>query len=81
MATRRYFQSPQKWTPDREEAYDFGLISKAMRIARKLHIPNLELVLSFDEAEPNTVSPFVNFLRNLSSPKDRRKDRPECRFA
>ncbi len=65
MATRRYFQSPQKWTPDREDAYDFGLISKAMKIARKLHIPDLELVVSFDDPEQAPATPFEKFLLSL----------------
>ncbi len=81
MATRRYFQSPQRWTPDREEAFDFGIISKAIKIARKLHIPDLELVISLDDSEPNHPTPFVKFLLDLTSRKDGQKDRPECRFA
>jgi hypothetical protein len=51
MATRRYFQSVQKWTPDRDDAYDFEFISKAMRVAHKLRIADLELVLSLDDTE------------------------------
>ena len=72
MATRRYFQSLEKWTPDAEDAYDFGIISKAMRIAHKLRIPDLELVLSLDHPEEAAATPFEQFLRGLSHPKKRR---------
>ncbi len=68
MATRRYFQTPEKWTPDREEAYDFGFISKAMRIASKLGIPNLELELSLDGPEQVNGTSFGHFLHRLSHP-------------
>ena len=44
MATGQYFQSLEKWTTDRDEAYDFGFVSKAMKVARKLRIRDLELV-------------------------------------
>jgi hypothetical protein len=72
MATRRYFQSQEKWTPDRDDAYDFGLVSKAVRIARKLHIPDLELVLSLDDPDQAGATPFEQFLRGLSHPRKRR---------
>ena len=72
MATRQYFQSLEKWTPDRDDAYDFGLISKAMRIANKLRIPELELELALDDPEEVTATPFEQFLRGLSHPKKRR---------
>ncbi len=72
MATRQYFQSPEKWTLDRDDAYDFGLVSQAMKIARKLRIPDLELVLSLDEPEEAPATAFEKFLRGLSHPKKRR---------
>ncbi len=72
MATRRYFQSPEKWTPDRDDAYDFGLISRAMKIARKLHIPDLELVLSLDDPDQAGATPFEKFLLGLTRPRKRR---------
>ncbi len=72
MATRQYFQSPEKWTPDRDDAYDFGLISKAMKIAHKLRIPELELVLSLDDPDEVAATPFEKFLHGLSRPKRRR---------
>ena len=72
MATRQYFQSLEKWTLDREDAFDFGLVSKAMKIAHKLRIPDLELVLSLDEPEQAATTPFSAFLRGLSHPRKRR---------
>ena len=66
MATGHYFQSLEKWTIDRDEAYDFGLVSKAMKVAHKLRILDLELVLSFDEPGQAAATPFEDFLRGLS---------------
>jgi len=71
MATGQYFQSLQRWTPDRDDAYDFGFISKAVKIAHKLHVPDLELVLSFDGPEPANATPFEKFLFRLSHPQQR----------
>lgn len=62
MATRRYFKSSESWTADRDDAYDFGLAAKAVRLARKLRVPNLEVVLSFDDQEPAAATPFERFL-------------------
>jgi len=72
MATGHYFQSLEKWTLDLDVAYDFGLISKAMKVAHKLHIPDLELVLSFDGPEPEPATPFEQFLRGLSQSRNHR---------
>ena len=72
MATGQYFQSLEKWTFDRDDAYDFGLVSRAMKIAHKLHIPDLELVLSFDGPEPAPATPFEQFLRGLSQSRNHR---------
>jgi hypothetical protein len=69
MATGQYFQSLEKWTLDREDAYDFGLISKAMKIARKLRIPGLELVLWLDDPDHAPATPFEKFLFGLSHDK------------
>ena len=66
MATGHYFQSLEKWTIDRDEAYDFGFISKAMKVAHKLRILDLELVLSFDHPDQPPATPFAKFLRGLS---------------
>jgi hypothetical protein len=66
MATGHYFQSLEKWTIDRDDAYDFGFVSKAMKVAHKLRIHGLELVLSFDEPDQAAATPFEKFLRGLS---------------
>jgi len=68
MATRLYFQSQQKWTADRDEAHDFGVISRAVKSARRLHIPGLELVLSLDDPREAATTPFAQFLHGLSHP-------------
>jgi hypothetical protein len=66
MATGHYFQSLEKWTIDRDDAYDFGIVSKAMKVAHKLRIRDLELVLSYEGAEQTPATLFDNFLRGLS---------------
>ncbi len=66
MATGHYFRSPAEWTLDRDEAFDFGIISKAMKVAHKLHIRELELVLAFDNPEQAAATAFEDFLRGLS---------------
>jgi hypothetical protein len=76
VATGQYFQAQAKWTPDRDDAYDFGIISKATKAARKMHIPNLELVLWSDESEPGAATPFEKFLLGL-----KRARRPASRPA
>ena len=69
MATGHYFRSPQNWTLDRDEAYDFGLVSRAMKAAHKLHIRDLELELSFEDLEEAVATPFQTFVRGLSQPR------------
>ncbi len=51
MATGQYFQALDRWTPFRDEAYDFGVVGRAMKFAHKARIPGLELVLSFESPE------------------------------
>ena len=65
VGTGQYFQSLEKWTPDREDAYDFGIISKAMKVAHKIRVPDLELVLSLDQADELAATPFEKFLHGL----------------
>jgi hypothetical protein len=69
MATRQYYQSLQKWTFDRDDAYDFGLVSRAMKIAHKLRIRDLELVLSFEDPGQPSATPFEHLLRGISTPR------------
>ena len=66
MATGHYFRSPQNWTLDRDDAFDFGIVSKAMKVAHKLHMRDLELVLSLDDATQVATTPFEDFLRGLA---------------
>ncbi len=49
--TGQYFQALGKWTGDREDAYDFGLVARALRFARKARLPGLELILAFESPE------------------------------
>ena len=74
VATGQYFQSLEKWTPDRDDAYDFGFISKAVRVARKMRVPNLELVLSLDGSDQAAATPFEKFLIGLRHSKKRQAD-------
>ena len=78
MATGHYFQSLEKWTIDRDDAYDFGIVSKAIKVAHKLHIHGLELVLSFDNPDQAPATPFEKFLRGLTHT---RKHPVACRGA
>ena len=71
MATRQYYQSLQKWTSDRDDAHDFVLVSKAMKVAHRLRIRDLELELSFESAEQAPATPFENFLREQSHTRKR----------
>jgi len=65
VATGKYFQAHAKWTPDRDDAFDFGIISKATKAARKMHIPDLELVLWSDGPMGADATPFEKFLLGL----------------
>lgn len=58
MTTGRYFHSLGSWTPDRDDAYDFGPVTRAMKFAQKTHLPNLELVVAFDDPREATSKPF-----------------------
>ena len=66
ISTGHYFQSLEKWTLDADDAFDFGLVSKAVQVASKLHIRDLELVLSFDDPAQAAATPFEKFLQGLS---------------
>ena len=51
---------------DRDEAFDFGFVSKAMKVAHQLRIRELELELSLDDPEQAAVTPFQQFLHGVS---------------
>jgi len=72
MTTGRYFQSPAKWTFDREQAHDFRIISNALKTAHKLRIRDLELELSFQGSEQPPSTPFQQFILGRSHPRNQR---------
>ena len=61
IATHRYFQSLDRWTADIDEAYDFGLIARAVKFAHKASLPGLELILPLDSPEKAAAFPFEKF--------------------
>jgi hypothetical protein len=65
VATGHYFRSAKNWTLDRDDAYDFGLVSKAMKVAHQLRIRDLELVFSFESPEEAPATQFNEFLDGL----------------
>ncbi|HZR16087.1 MAG TPA: hypothetical protein VFE51_02065 [Verrucomicrobiae bacterium] len=65
-ATGQYFQSLDSWTVDREEAHDFGLIARAMRFARKIGLPSLELIIDVDDPKQVRETPFEVFWRRAA---------------
>src|SRR5271169_6366241 len=69
--THQYFQSLETWTPDRNEAHDFGLIARAVKFAHKAGLSDLDLILSFESHEQASAVSFERF-RLGSSPATRR---------
>ena len=72
MATGHYFRSPEKWTLDRDDAHDFGLVSRAVKVAHKLRIRDLELELSLEDQDQLEATPFEHFMRGLSRTRRQR---------
>ena len=64
-STGQYFQSLDSWTPDRDNAYDFGLIGRAMKFAKKIGLPDLELIVSVDDPQQLSNTPFEVFWRRI----------------
>ena len=64
--TGQYFHSLDSWTPDRGEAHDFGLIHTAVKFAKKLRVPGLELILDFDKPQEIGNTPFEIFWRRMA---------------
>ena len=68
--TGQYYRSLGKWTSHPEEAYDFRVIARAMSVARKTHSPNLEVDLSFDNAQQAASFRLKELLMNLGPVKN-----------
>lgn len=64
-STGQYFRSLDTWTPDRDEAHDFAVIARAMKFARKMRLPNLELIIDVEDPKQVGNTPFGAFLRKL----------------
>ena len=64
-STGQYFQSLDTWTPDRDNAHDFGLIARAMKFAKKIGFPDLELIVSVDDPKQIRNTPFEVFWRKV----------------
>jgi len=62
-STGQYFQSLDKWTPDRDDAHDFGFIARAVKFARGIRVPDLEVILSFDNPRQVAGMPFGKLWR------------------
>jgi hypothetical protein len=60
-STGRYFQALDKWTADREEAYDFGVIPRALRFAHAAGFEHLDLILAYESTEPVPALPMETF--------------------
>jgi len=72
-STGQYFQSLDTWTLDRDEAYNFGLISRAMKFAQKLRFPGLELILQLDEPAELGDTPFEALLHKITKARAARR--------
>ena len=64
-STGQYFQSLNQWTPDRAQAHDFGMAARALKFAEKSRLPNLELILSFDDVRRIATKPFKTLWRGI----------------
>jgi hypothetical protein len=63
--TGQYYQSSGKWTRNPERAYDFGLISQAVKFVRNTRCRNMELNLSFDNPQQAAAFSFKECLEGL----------------
>jgi hypothetical protein len=71
-STGKYFQSLDKWTPEREHAHDFGIVRRAIKFAQKMRISDLELILSFDEPQSLGSTALGDFIRKaMRRPRNR----------
>ncbi len=61
VSSGQYFAALNKWTPDRDEAHDFGPVARAAKFAHKARFADMELVVSFEESEPRMALSFGQF--------------------
>jgi hypothetical protein len=64
-STGQYFQSLNRWTSDPDSAHDFALVRRALRFARKAGLTGLELVVSVEDPQKVSSTPFEKFWREL----------------
>lgn len=64
-STGQYFQALNRWTLDRDSAHDFQAITRAIRVARKLKVPELEVVLAFDDPAQRAPRSFADLWPSL----------------
>ncbi len=60
IPTGEYYQTLSRWTTDPNDAYDFRTINPAIKFVHLAHLPQMELVLSF-EAGHSTAIPLEKF--------------------
>jgi hypothetical protein len=57
-ATGLYFQGPDQWTNDRQQAHNFKMIDHALSFVARWKLRDLELVFAFENAEEVTRVPI-----------------------
>jgi len=56
--TAAYFESPDKWTPNRNEALDFGDTERAVKLAYELKLEHVQVLLTFESSQPDVILPL-----------------------
>ena len=56
-----YFQGAENWTKNADDAFDFKLTERAIRLVRdtRLNMADLELILAFDDPNFNITLPVA----------------------
>lgn len=57
-STGLYFQGPDQWTGNRENAHNFKMIDRALAFVRQWNLRDLELVFAFNDGEEVTRVPI-----------------------
>ncbi len=73
IGSGEYFQALERWTLDRDEAYDFGMIPRALNFAHRASLVDTELILAFDDREQVPGIPLEKFRLGLT--RHRRRSR------